>query len=243
MSERPVQPTGGLWDDERLVDAYRALTARPAPSELTEATLAATTLAADREGHGWRVRVWPTWRGPRAALAGSAAALGLVAAVVLAAGVLLVATSGPAKPGSGAPTQGTALSAEWKIADSGITLTPPGNAAPTISSDSAYGLCLSGVAACGPGNPTAVQLALATDTGSGQPDPSGKLIRLMDNRLVWAISWLGIRCPPSSGGAYVRPSPSSTNTPVATTQPLCDQVAFVDAHSGAFIFTYTGPHQ
>jgi hypothetical protein len=144
----------------------------------------------------------------------------------------------------GCVAQGTALSVEWKIADSGITLFPPNNAAPTISSDSAYKLCLSGVAACDPGNPTKIQLALATDTGSGQLDPSGNLIPLMNNRLVWAISWLGIRCPPSSGGALVvTPSPLGTTTPVATTQPLCDTVAFVDAHSGAFIFTYTGPHQ
>ena len=90
--------------------------------------------------------------------------------------------------------------------------------------------------------PTAIQLALPTDTGSGHLDSSGKLILLMDNRPVWAISWLGIQCPPRTGGPPVLPSPSSTNTPVATTQPICDRVAFVDALSGAFIFTYTSPH-
>ncbi len=245
MSGRPIQATGGLWDDARLAEAYRALAARHAPADLIEATHAATTLAADRQGRGWRVFAWQKWRGPRAAVAGSAAALGMVAAIVLGAGLLVVATNGGlAKPGSVAPTQGTTLSVEWKIADSGITLSPPNNAVPTISSDSAYKLCLSGVAACDPGNPTKIQLALATDTGSGQLDPSGNLIPLMNNRLVWAISWLGIRCPPSSGGALVvTPSSLGTTTPVATTQPLCDTVAFVDAHSGAFIFTYTGPHQ
>ncbi len=261
MTGRPIQPTGGVWDDERLADAYCALTARPAPADLTEATLAATALAATalaarREGSGWRALVWRRRRGPHAARAGSFAGLSMVAAVVLGAGLLLVATngggrapvgapvtrSGQATPGSVVPTQANALAVEWKIPDSSITLSPPGNAVPAISRDSAYGLCLIGVASCAPSNPTAIQLASATDTGSRKLDPSGTLVPLMSNRLVWAISWLGIACPPGGGGPATRPSPLGANTPVATVQPLCDEVAFVDAHSGAFIFTFTGSH-
>ena len=144
---------------------------------------------------------------------------------------------------------GTPLGAEWKMSDTGITLSPPGNAVPTISSDAAYTVCLTGAAACGPGSPTAIQLALATDTGSGELDSSGTLQLTLNNTLVWAISWLGIPCPPNNGVpaigggglVSVTPSPSGSSNADPTVGPLC--VAFVDARSGTFYFTETGPHQ
>jgi hypothetical protein len=141
-----------------------------------------------------------------------------------------------------APVAASRLTAEWRIRDTGISMSVPGPETPAISSDRAFDQCRIGAGACGPGDPTAIQLALATDTGSGQLDGQGKLRLLLDKTLVWAISWLGIPCPPHSGGpAAVRSEP--VEPPIATPQPLCDEIAFVDAQSGTFYFTYTGPHQ
>lgn len=127
--------------------------------------------------------------------------------------------------------QGSILLVERVIADSSITLSPPGDVVPPISSDAAYKLCLTGVADCDPGNPTNIQLALITDPGSNM---------VQKDTLVWAISWPGITCPPHSGPVVVTPS----NAPVATPgQSLCDKVAFVDARSGNFIFTVSYGHQ
>lgn len=134
------------------------------------------------------------------------------------------------------------LVTEWKIPDSGITLSPPGTLDPAVSHDAAYELCMNGVADCDPGQPSSIQLALASDSGSGQLDTSGNLVPLMDDTLVWAISWLGISCPPGSGGPAVTPSPDG-NAPAASIQPLCDKIAFVDASSGKFIFTYLTGHE
>ena len=128
--------------------------------------------------------------------------------------------------------------------DTGITLTPPGDLVPSISSDAAYATCLTGVADCAASSPTAIQLALATDTGSGQLDANGNLQLTLNKTLVWAISWRGISCPPHSGGPALHTSMSSgSGTPAATAQALCDEVAFIDAGSGKFYFTTTGPHQ
>ncbi len=136
----------------------------------------------------------------------------------------------PPLPASSLP-QGSILLVERVIADSSITLSPPGNIVPPISSDAAYKLCLTGVADCDPGNPTNIELALITDPGSNM---------VTKDMLVWAISWLGITCPPHSGGVVITPS----NAPVATPgQSLCDKVAFVDARSGNFIFTVSYGHQ
>jgi hypothetical protein len=117
------------------------------------------------------------------------------------------------------------------------------DAVPTWRRDAAYNVCRIGVAACAAGDPTAIQLALATDTGSGQLDANGNLQLTLDHTLVWAITWLSIPCSASRGGPPVEPSPSGSETPVPAVQPLCDEIAFVDAASGRYFFTYTGPHQ
>ena len=138
---------------------------------------------------------------------------------------------------------GAPLASEWTMADTGITLSSPGDAVPSVSSDAAYAQCLTGAAACDHSSPTSIQLALATDPGSGQLDANGNLRLTLDNTLVWAITWLGIPCPPSSGGPYRESAiPSTLNSPAATPRLLCDEVAFVDARSGTFYFTVTGPH-
>jgi hypothetical protein len=138
----------------------------------------------------------------------------------------------------------TPLASDWKMVDTGITLSPPGDLVATISGDAAYVRCLTGLAACAPSVPTAIELALATDTGSGQLDANGNLQLTLNKTLVWAIRWLEIPCPPRSGGGPIlsTSSPSAPSAPVATAQPLCDEVAFIDAGSGQFYFTETGPH-
>jgi hypothetical protein len=61
------------------------------------------------------------------------------------------------------------------------------------------------------------------------------------NTLVWAITWLGVTCHSSVGGPIIYPSTPPSDSPVATATSLCDEIAFVDAHSGAFLYTYTHP--
>ena len=128
---------------------------------------------------------------------------------------------------------GLPLATEWTIRDTGITLSPPGSMAPTISSDDAYRLCLTHVAACDMSSPTRISLALMTDTGSNIV-PAGTL--------VWAITWLGVTCRNSGGGPVFETPSSPANLPATSPSPQrCDMVAFVDAHAGTFYFTDTGP--
>jgi len=130
------------------------------------------------------------------------------------------------------PPAGTRVTVAFTIPESGITLSPPGDAVPATSSDAAYELCLTpGGASCQPSPPTSIQLALITDTSSGLVKPG---------TLVWAMSWLGVTTCVFSGGG---PGLPGSQAPVATPgQPLCDAYTFVDAHSGKFIFGYAGPH-
>jgi hypothetical protein len=151
---------------------------------------------------------------------------------VLALATLLGLVIALALAGCGAPN-GSALLTVRTFPNEGITLSPPGSYAPAISSDAAYALCLNNVAACDESSPTMVELALLTDTGSNFAPPG---------TLVWAITWLGVTCHGSRGGPVVTPSTPPSESPVATATQLCDETAFVDAHSGAFLFTDTHPH-
>jgi hypothetical protein len=123
---------------------------------------------------------------------------------------------------------GTPLSAVRTIPDTGITLSPPGSMTPTVSADRAYDLCRTHVADCDSGAPTAVVLALMTDTGSNIVEP---------NTLVWVFSWLGSSGCFFSGGG--NPAP---NTPAVTPKPICDKYAFIDARTATFYFTNEDQH-
>lgn len=130
--------------------------------------------------------------------------------------------------GGGAIT-GSPLSAARTIPDTGITLSPPGTMTPAVSADRAYDLCRTHVADCDTGAPTAVELALMTDTGSNM---------VAKDTLVWMFSWLrSDRCLFSGGG---NPAP---NTPAITPKPICDKFAFIDARTDAFYFTDAVLHQ
>ena len=109
MNERSKRPTGRPWDDERLAEAYSVLAARPAPADLTDATLAATEKA-HRSGRGGRGFAWPTLRWPRAALAGSA--IGLVAVAILVAGLALRSTPASSPAIGGLPKTVDGLTVE-----------------------------------------------------------------------------------------------------------------------------------
>lgn len=130
------------------------------------------------------------------------------------------------------PPRGTTVTAAFTIPGTRITLSPPGDAVPAISSDAAYQLCLTpGGASCNPSLPTSIQLALITDTGSSLVKPG---------TLVWAIGWVGILCPRGGGAA---PPPGASPFPLPSPEYApCDVYSFIDAHSGKSIFGYRGPH-
>lgn len=130
------------------------------------------------------------------------------------------------------PPRGTTVTAVFTIPGTRMTLSPPGDAVPAISSDAAYQLCLTpGGASCNPSLPTSIQLARITDTGSTLVKPG---------TLVWAMGWVGILCPRGGGGP---PNPgASPAPPPSPEQAPCDVYNFIDAHSGKFIFGYQGPH-
>lgn len=123
---------------------------------------------------------------------------------------------------------GAPLSTQRAIPDAGITLSPPGSMSPSVSADRAYDLCRTHVADCDSGVPSAIELALMTDTGSNMVEP---------NSLVWVFSWLGSSGCFFSGGG--NPAP---NTPAVTSKPTCDKVAFIDARTNTFYFTNEVQH-
>jgi hypothetical protein len=150
--------------------------------------------------------------------------------VVAAALSLLVGLTGCAAPGasSGRAALSVAdqpLAKERTYPTASITLAPPNGRIASVPATVAYDLCRTGVAACPDGQPTSAELASMTEASYG-------------TTLVWAFSWRNITCPPSSGGAFVpgNSQPSGTAAPT-----ICDEVAFVDATSGVFLITYTGP--
>jgi hypothetical protein len=172
------------------------------------------------------------------------------ASFVLAAALsLLVGLTGCVAPGStvapGASSGRVALSvADQPLAKArtyptaGITLAPPKVQVASVAAAVAYDLCRTGVADCPDGQPTSAELASMTDTSYGTTQPDGTFRQPLNDTLVWAFSWRNITCPPSSGGAFVPASSRPSGTAAPT---ICDEVAFVDATSGGFLFTYTGP--
>jgi hypothetical protein len=105
MNERSGTPNDGGWDDGRLAEAYRSLTARPAPGELVGTTIAAAQ-AAPRAGRWWG---WAggTMRRPRFAAAGGLIAAGLVA--ILIGSLALRSTPGQGPGGNAALAAGLSV--------------------------------------------------------------------------------------------------------------------------------------
>ena len=145
--------------------------------------------------------------------------------------------AGPGASPSLGPDRVSLLATDEAIANTGITLSPPGPASATVDAQAAFALCSSGVASCPDTSPTAAQLTLATDTGPAQLDSSGKVNLLMDRRLAWALTCRDVECH-SSGGPYIEPS-AKAQQPTGSTQLSCGVIAFVDARSGAYLSTVT----
>jgi hypothetical protein len=161
-----------------------------------------------------------------------------LATYVLAVVAALGACSGAATPAVvQAPdlTLPTAvpLAASRTIPDTEVTLDPPGMAdtsAARVSSGSAYALCGSGVAQCGPGTPAKVELARVTDPSWGGTSTTGGGLRQV---LVWAFTWTGQQaCAPVFGGLT-----DSTSTPATPIAADCQQVTLVDATTGTYIYS------
>lgn len=142
-----------------------------------------------------------------------------------------------AAPGaSGPPTLGavTTLQVQRTIPEAGITMSPPTTDSAAVQATDALAVCGS-TASC-PSGAATVELAIVTDTQSTTVDAAGKTTPVMDHKLVWALSWTNVPCSHSGPG----PLPGQSVGPRTTT---CDITAFVDANTGAFIYTLSRAHQ
>jgi len=145
-------------------------------------------------------------------------------------GAAVIVVAAAVIAGCAIPPAGVVRSVEWTVGDTGLTLAPPGDRGSVpLSSLDAYQRCIGGQASCSGGSPTAIELALAIDPGTNLIAPEGTV--------VWAIEWLDIECPRSSGGGAVEGP-----RPPAAPPGRCNQIAVVDANSGTFLFTQTGPY-
>ena len=145
-----------------------------------------------------------------------------------------VASSGA----SGQPTLGTVstLAVGRTIPNASITMAPPAaKQVAAIQAKDALTACTSGVASC-PDGPATAELAVATDTASGRADAAGNVTLLMDHRLVWALSWNNVQCSHSG-------PPPAPGASVGSRLTACDVVVFVDATSGALLYTLSYAHQ
>lgn len=96
----------------------------------------------------------------------------------------------------------------------------------------AYELCTNGVADCPGSAPPIAELALVTDSQYGQIDSSGAVSLPMQRRLAWVFTWEAIGCPRRLG-----PRPPSA----APSAGPCDWVVLIDAATGDYLLTYSGP--
>lgn len=117
---------------------------------------------------------------------------------------------------------------------SGVTLSPPGDVTPKISWETAYETCTTGASVCLPGAGPTITLALATSSAAGTAQSDGSITPLMNNALVYVLTWTNEPCIPKGGPP--RPSGAASPTP----QP-CTLLAFVDANSGAALYGSEGP--
>jgi hypothetical protein len=115
-------------------------------------------------------------------------------------------------------------------------LTPAGTAAagPSISWQSALAACDSGDAVCDTHSTGTVTLAKATVTGSGTAKPDGSIAPIVNNRMVYAITFTGVPCVPAGRPAG---SPASKSP----TPQSCTIVNLVDTHNGAVLFSAESP--
>jgi hypothetical protein len=129
-----------------------------------------------------------------------------------------------------------ALRAAYTYPSSSISLRPPLTQQPTVRPVDVYpGLCMSGAAVCDTSSAPTITLALATIADAGTQNPDGTLTPLVNNALVYVITWDRVSCAPVGGIA----KSSAPATHIATTM-TCRLVNFVDATTGKFVYATEG---
>jgi hypothetical protein len=113
-----------------------------------------------------------------------------------------------------------------------ITLSPPGDVVPAVSSDAAYKVCQTPDGDCFTEPPTAIELARMTQTAVGMDLPA------LTNVLVWVIGWYGVTDCTFVGG----PGGSAPAAPPSAA-PLCDHASYINATTGEFMFGTSNAHE
>lgn len=114
-------------------------------------------------------------------------------------------------------------------------MSPPA-AAQQAAVTAAEALKVCGSTASCPNGPASAELAIVTDTQSTNVDAAGTATPVMDHKLVWVLSWTNVECTHSGPG----PLPGQSVGPRTT---ACDVTAFVDASTGADIYTLSQAHK
>lgn len=113
---------------------------------------------------------------------------------------------------------------------------PPANAVPLASSASAYATCASGAAPCqGIGGSPTIALASFSDDAYGD-NGRQPFVPTYQNVLAWVMTWQGLSCP-EHGPAPV----AGQSKPPSVTPTNCVLVVFVDAMTGHYLLSFSGP--
>ncbi len=113
----------------------------------------------------------------------------------------------------------------------GITLrVPAASQVPAASVSDALATCNEGTSPCNAGVPE-ISLFAMSDNQMASIGADGTTTPRYQNVLVWALTWHDADC-------LVMGPP---NRSAASSKFVCDHVVFVDAASGKYLFSYTGP--
>jgi len=164
----------------------------------------------------------------------------LVTILVLGAAVAGCGGRPSVQAGAGPVVLGSAtfagpIKAPVRYPNSGITLTvPAANAAAqaTASWSDAYANCMSGAAICDATKPPTIALATATVDKAGTEGVNGSVVPLLNDTLVYVLSWIGVPCSPVGG-------PPGANS--SAQKFSCTLLNLVDAKSGKVLYTVESP--
>jgi hypothetical protein len=113
----------------------------------------------------------------------------------------------------------------------GVVLEPPTTTQVGVSWTQAYANCLTGDAVCDARTGPTISLARATVSGVGEALPDGSVDLLLNERLVYVLTWTGVPCLPV-GPPGRHPSPTAVP---------CTLLNFVDASTGDVVHSMQGP--
>ncbi len=115
----------------------------------------------------------------------------------------------------------------------GLILKPPARSdTPMASPETAYETCLSGESLCGSKTGPTISLAVVTTPSAGTAGPSGTVVPLIDNELVYVMTWTDYQCVPAGP---VRPSGSGSEKP-----QTCTVLNFISAATGKTLYSADG---